>query len=278
MPGRLIAYAGSTVSLQWTGEDAAGIADFVFGAFPSPGPADPAPVSTFACGPGSRPGSLALARDGMFTERDDPGTLAEIWMSTVSYDLAYHSRGGLLLHAGALVGKQGAVLLPGQSGIGKTTLVLWLASRGHAVLTDELVFVPEGTTSVVPCPRPLNLKRPSRELLRGVVDLEGHAAHVFENELGCLVSLGFLNPDPPPGALPLRLALFPRYEPGSSLTLEPLSKSQTALEFMQCLVNARNLPEHGLPGIARLAAAAPAYRLRYSSLNQLEAPLRDLLG
>jgi hypothetical protein len=38
---------------------------------------------------------------------------------------------------------------------------------------------------------------------------------------------------------------------------------------MNVLVNARNLPRHGVPEIIRLASSTPAYRLHYSGFDQI---------
>jgi hypothetical protein len=70
------------------------------------------------------------------------------------------------------------------------------------------------------------------------------------------------------------LILFPHYQPGASLNWRPLTKAQAGLHLMECLVNARNLPDHGFAEVARMAKMAPAYRLEYSRFDQLW-PLLD---
>jgi hypothetical protein len=45
---------------------------------------------------------------------------------------------------------------------------------------------------------------------------------------------------------------------------------------MQCLINARNLPDHGFPEITRLARSVPAYKMTYANFVQVE-PHIDLL-
>jgi hypothetical protein len=272
---RLLSYAGTTVALASTGERAERIEEFVFGAFPPETAA--APVAHYRCGPVAA-GRLALHRDGVHLFEDaDPGAVAETWMSAVSHDLAFHSRGGLLFHAGALAWRGGAVVLPGSIGAGKTTLTLWLATRGLGYLTDEMVFVADGGVAAAPCTRPLNLKSPSLQALAGTFDPAAHPEGVLASPIGALVSPAVLNPAPPGAPLPWALVLLPRWERGADGALDRLSRAEAGLELMQCLVNARNLPEHGFPAVARLAAAAPVWRLRYSRFDQL-APLEDLLG
>ncbi|NJN95931.1 MAG: hypothetical protein HC875_18395 [Anaerolineales bacterium] len=47
---------------------------------------------------------------------------------------------------------------------------------------------------------------------------------------------------------------------------------------MQCLINARNLPEHGFPEIVRLAALAPAYKISYAHFDQIGGQIEMLLN
>lgn len=58
-----------------------------------------------------------------------------------------HQRRRFVLHAGAVVGTNGAVLIAGASGSGKSTLLAALAARGYAVVADDLaaISVPAGT-------------------------------------------------------------------------------------------------------------------------------------
>jgi len=279
---RLIHFAGSTVALEWSGETAAGVASFLFSGFPPPAPDAAPPLACYRLLPGVVPGNLVLTRDGVgIAESQDAGTLAERWLGAVSHELAAHSRGGLLLHAGvlALPGASGVAVLPGGIGAGKTTLVLHLARRGLGYRSDEMAFVPADSTDAVPCLRPLNLKRGSFAAAGEIVDLTPGPG-VFANPQGSLVDPARIDPSriSQPGdaaALPVRLLLFPRFEAGASFSLTPLGKSRAGLELMQCLVNARNLPEHGFPETVRLAATVPAWSLRYSAFDQL-APLEEL--
>lgn len=274
----MLAYAGAELAVSWSGEDAAGVAAFLFNGFPAAGPGA-SPVSRIDARPGAAPGTLSLRRGGApLWDGDDPGAMAEIWLGMASHDLAYHSRGGLLLHAAALAAPAGGVLLPGGTGAGKTTLALWLALRGAGLRTDELVFLPEGAAAVEPCARPLSLKRPALAPLRDLFDPASAGAGVVEGPLGFLVAREAISPGEPCGPLAAALALFPRHDPGAAeAELLPLSPAETAVALMGALVNARNLPGHGLKEAARLAAGLRAWRLRYASFDQL-GPVLDLLA
>ncbi|MFN8459220.1 MAG: hypothetical protein U0401_31985 [Anaerolineae bacterium] len=60
------------------------------------------------------------------------------------------------------------------------------------------------------------------------------------------------------------------------MVLRPLSQAQAGLALMQCLLNARNLPEHGFPEVTRLIRQVPAYHLGYSHFGQLEGQIEQL--
>lgn len=52
-----------------------------------------------------------------------------------------HQRGALVIHAGAVVGARGAVIIAGDSGHGKSTLLAALAERGYPVLADDTTAI-----------------------------------------------------------------------------------------------------------------------------------------
>ena len=271
---KLVSFAQSTIAIEYEGPQAAAVVDFLYRHIPGQGDAPPHTIYRLVASVES--GRLALYRDGtLVCAEESLGTLAEFLLGDSCYHLAKESRGGLLFHAGAVTWLYQGILLPGKMEAGKTTLVAWLTSRGLGYLTDEMVFVAQGTFTIQALTRPLNLKNPSRPALEGHLDFEAdgilrspHSYLVPPERLGA-VDLG--------SEPPVKLILFPSYVPESSLTPKPLSKAQTGLALMQCLVNARNLPEHGLSEIARLAQTAPAYRVTYASFEQLDAWVTPLL-
>lgn len=72
-----------------------------------------------------------------------------------------------LVHAGVVTGPSGAVVLPGRSGAGKSSLVAECVRRGAGYLTDELVAV-ERDGAVRGGGMPLNLKAGARQILAWV--------------------------------------------------------------------------------------------------------------
>jgi hypothetical protein len=182
-----------------------------------------------------------------------------------------------MFHAATLARESKGILLPGVTGAGKTTLAAKLAFMGLCYLTDELVFIPHGTTTLHPFTRPLNLMGLSKSALRQEIDLERDVKHVVHSASSHLISPAVLPLTSRSHEAPLGLGLFPHHQQGDDSVLRRLSGAQAGLALMECLVNARNLPGHGFSEAARLARTVPAYGLRYSQFDQIQAQVEALL-
>ena len=91
---------------------------------------------------------LCLECDGArFYTGASAGAAAAALLDAVVYRLAACSRGGLVMHAAAVARSGRAMLLPGQTGTGKTTLTAWLLAQGFRYQSDELAFIAELTVS-----------------------------------------------------------------------------------------------------------------------------------
>lgn len=273
---RLLNFGGSAVAIEYSGPRAAAIVDFLFRHVPVEG--DVSPHVTLRVMPVVQHEKLALYRDDTLVyEGNSDAILAELMMGEACRHLAGHTRGGLLFHAAGLAWRGKGLLLPGGIGAGKSTLAAWLTTKGLDYLTDELVFVPHGAGTMQALVRPLNLKSSSRAVLRDHFDFEGHALHILSSPQADLISPAAFGSAGVPSELPLGLVIFPRYLPGSDFVLRPLSKAQGGLALMECLVNARNLPDYGLAEVARLAQAALAYRMSYASFDQIGEKVEGVL-
>ncbi|MFM7175624.1 MAG: hypothetical protein ACKO4U_21650, partial [Caldilinea sp.] len=85
-------------------------------------------------------------------------TTAEQVLGHLCYRLAAGSQGGVLFHAAGLCHAGQGWLLPGKMGAGKTTLAAWLVASHYTYLSDELVFVANGSLQLQGFSRPLNLR------------------------------------------------------------------------------------------------------------------------
>jgi hypothetical protein len=276
MPKRLLTFAGSAVLVEYKGAQPEKIIEFLYGDIAGEGKI--APHLTFRLVENAA-GQLRLTQDdALLYEGDSGAAAADLLLGKSCYHLADRSEGGLLFHAGGLCRQGQGLLLPGTMGAGKTTLTAWLLSRGFDYLTDELVFVPQGTHTMQPFPRPLNLKRPARPLFEPQLDFEKLNSQILSATTTDLIPPTLFNPHTALSEPPLGLIIFPHYQPKSEIELRQLSGAQAGLALMQCLINARNLPGHGFPEITRLARSVPAYKMTYANFAQVEPYIDPLLA
>jgi hypothetical protein len=273
----VIDFAGITLSVAFEGERSAAIVDFLFRDVSAASGGGTAPAIRYRLTPGPESGRLVLERNSsVLWEGPSDGSLAEKLLGGVCRDLAAESRGGLVFHAAAMAGKGGGLFLPGSIAAGKTTLAFWLARSGLRYLTDELVFIPEGAGFMRTFHRPMNLKEASR------LALERHYPFDQVDRLGLATSRGILLSArlwrmwEGPTDVPVSRIVFPRFVEGGDFELRPLTPAEAAKAMLECLVNARNLPSHGLPEVVRMAKSVPSYNLRYGRFDQLEAWIAGL--
>ena len=280
MQRRLVCFAGSSVAVEYSGDQPARIVDFLYRHAPTD--YRTAPHTTYRLLPGDDSGQLVLYRDDtLICAGPSEAAVAQLLLGDSCYHLACHSQGGLLFHAGALAFNGKGLLFPGEIAAGKTTLTAWLTTRGLDYLTDELVFVAHGAGNIQAFTRPLNLKKLSRTVLKDHFHFEKHADRILSTPHGDLVPSELLKPTGNPTHTladpPVSLIIFPRYRPGADFIMRPLSRAQAGLALMECLVNARNLPDHGFPEIVRLAKTAPAYKMTYAHFDQVGEQIETLL-
>lgn len=270
MTSRVISFAGSSVRIESEGLDAERLVEFLYRDFPpSEGPPPHMTLHVRA-----EPGAEALTLhcgDKRYYHGNSLGSLASALLEQTIYHLSDKSRGGLVLHAAAVSMGRRCLLLPGRTGVGKTTLTAWLVKKGFGYLTDELVYVPSGSMEVRPFVRPLNIKARARQSLGArILDYEASASQIVSATDVTLVPSALLGGGAALAEARLGRIVFPQYQAGAGFAVEPLSRAETGLGLMGCLINARNLPEHGFPEVARLAREAPGFHLRYGDFAQLE--------
>ena len=182
------------------------------------------------------------------------------------------------MHA-ALVSLNGdGILLPGSTGKGKSTLVAWLLRHGYDYLTDELVFIPdEEILKGYGLSRPLTLKRAARPLLNDLFQVSTGTCGIKSTASVDLVPHEVFGKGNALSEIPISTVIFPSFHTSALFELRRLSKAEAGLELMQCLINARNLPEHGFPNVINLTRSFPAYQMRYADFSTVESAIRSVL-
>ncbi len=266
---RRISFGASTVALDAHGARANAVADFLFGHLPDGGGVPQITLCLEA-----DDGGLSLRAEGEVGYRAaSEAAMAEYVLGRVCFHLADRSHNGLLLHAAALRRNGRGLIVPGSSGAGKSTLTAWLSERGFSYLTDELVYVPDGALSFSALGRPLNLK-PSAHGDLPVLFADSH--DILAGDSAALIAPSRLGLPADLEPTPLCAFLFVRFDVGATFEWTRLSAAQAGLALMQCLVNARNLSEHGFREASRLCRLTPAYRLVYKDFAELERRLPEL--
>lgn len=272
----LATFADCAVAVDAVGQAAADIVDFVLGDVATT--RDVAPVATFVVTPVTGGDRLRLTCDGIVLNADDTArAIGAHLVCDVARCFAEHASAGLVLHAAAVAWGDHAVVMPGESGAGKTTLCAHLVQQGAQYLTDELVHVPADGTPVEGFSRPLSLKPGAWPTLEQALIRESDTSAVLSIVDGFLVRSGRLQPRLPRSQASLRACVFPRRVPGAAPALRRLTKAEAGLALLANLVNARNLPGHGLTQVTEVARTIPAYAAVYDDAAAMVPLVRALL-
>lgn len=153
--------------------------------------------------------------------------------------VAQRAPGLVFVHAGVVGWRGRAIVVPGRSRSGKSSLVAALVRAGATYLSDEFAPV-DARGRVHPYPVALGMRQPgSAAALRCPADALG-----------------------PPGTEPLRpgLVVLTRYASGSSWRPRELTAGRAALEMLRHTVPARQRPAGALRSLSRAVRRARALR------------------
>jgi hypothetical protein len=161
------------------------------------------------------------------------------------------------LHAGAVEIEGSAVVFPGRSRWGKSTLVSSLVEQGCGYLSDEYAVIsPEG--AVFPLSKPIRL--------RGGAARGNDALEV--NHTGASA----------PGGFPCAAVILTRFQDGAAWDPRPLTSGEAALEILPTALQSREEPAQVLCAISALAANAVCYQSFRSSGEPTSTTIRSLMG
>jgi hypothetical protein len=187
------------------------------------------------------------------------------------------TRDFLLLHAGAVVRGDAALLLPGPPNSGKSSTTLELLRSGaFAYLSDEHGAIDPVTTQVYPFERPLRIDKDALRLFPG---LEGQLAD--RREMPVHLMWRFVQPRDvgagvaPPA--PARWIVLTTPEWNGPPRLTSVSVAEAVSEMAK---NCFNLHVYGVRGVhllARIAREAPAFRLTGGTPSERAALLTERL-
>lgn len=177
------------------------------------------------------------------------------------------------VHAAAVAANGRAMMIPGNSGAGKSSFTAWLVANGFDYLSDELILL-EGS-SVSGIARPIQIKAAGIDAIRPLLTSAGavitgqRANAVFAADLGGAVS-----------CLPshqLAAFVYPRYKAHADFSFTDISSAEAGMGLMENHVNARNLHGHGFRSAMQQIRSTPCYRLEYGGFDTLPTGFSDRL-
>lgn len=279
MTRTVIGFAGSTVAVESEGATAERVTALLLRRLARVPDAPGQPTVSLRMYAPSDAGTLAVD-GGTPRELQDPGALAEHAQAELAYRVITACRSGLMVHAGAVSMDGRAVLLPAQSGHGKSTLTAWLLARGWMHHTDELAHLPLGGGPLEGWRRPIELKAGGRAILEPLIaQPRSESSWLDTGAGGCMLDPELLGAGRSAAMGSVSAMVFPRYAgPSAPLALQRLSQAQASFALMQCVLNAPNLPGHGLHAAAAWARRVPAHALTYGSFEGVDDALAGCLA
>jgi hypothetical protein len=162
------------------------------------------------------------------------------------------------VHAGVVGWGDRAIVIPGRSFSGKTSLVTALLEAGATYYSDEYAVF-DAAGRVHPYPRQLSIRGPDGERpWRGPAEALGaRTGH---------------------GPLPVGLVVMTAYRPGHQWRPRRLSPGKAMLALLQNAVSARRKPAQVLATLQRLVAQAPVLRGSRGEAKHMVDPLLQRLG
>jgi hypothetical protein len=150
--------------------------------------------------------------------------------------IALHAPDHVFIHAGVVGVGERAIVLPGRSFAGKTTLVAALVQAGAEYWSDEYAVL-DADGLVHPYPKPLSVRIDSARVTeeRPVESLGGRAG------------------DRP---LPVALIAFTSYRPGAAWGPRPCTAGEGAVKLLEYSIAARSRPAQVLAAVRRAATDA----------------------
>jgi hypothetical protein len=196
-----------------------------------------------------------------------------IWIAEeVTEALVAKQDQAIALHAASVAWNGLAIVLPAESGGGKSSLAAWLADKGFAYLSDEIALV-NNASEIIGLTRAVFVKAGAVESVQSL-SITKRVPLVKYGE-----QLVFVPPSAAgeERALPCGMLVFPEFRAGADLAIEVLTPADAGFRLVACNLNARNFADGGFADLTRLARRVPAISVEYGDFAQLEDRFDALL-
>ena len=165
------------------------------------------------------------------------GSTIDDLVDDMHLSIALHATDDVFVHAGVVAWNGVAILLPGRSLAGKSTLVHELVRAGATYLSDEYARI-TSSGEIAPYPRPLQLRTATGRRL-----VDPHAVGDVA-EVPCVPAL----------------VVFTHHRTGAAFEPVVVSPAQAALELFDNTVIAKVAPGRAFKAVAHVARVAVAVR------------------
>ena len=206
----------------------------------------------------SRPSRVYVGRRRR-VRTPDVGRAFAVLESEIRQSVAASAVGRTFVHAGVVGWSGRAIVIPGRSRSGKTTLVAELVRAGAQYRSDEFAVL-DARGRVHPFAKPLSIRGP------GGCDLHARARRAEELGGTCATR-----------PLPVGLVVLAEHRPGASWRPERLSPGRAVLEMLAHTVPARLRPEASLVSLERAVARAAAWKGERGEARELVPLLLESL-
>ncbi|MEN3974691.1 HprK-related kinase A [Emcibacter sp. SYSU 3D8] len=186
----------------------------------------------------------------------------------------------LILHAAVVARNGRAVILPGQSGQGKSTLCAALVARGWRHMSDEFALLDPSSLAITAHPRPISLKNSS---LAVVADFAPQLEQSQAFEGTPKGTIGYVRPAraaveaASQAAAPVAV-VFPRFDPAEAPSLDPMGKAAAFIALTACSVNYREFGHAGFDAISRLVDGHAMLGASYPDTESAVALLEQVVA
>lgn len=185
--------------------------------------------------------------------------------------------GYLRLHAGVVASGGSGIIIPAQSGGGKSTLVASLCLSGFDYLSDEFALLDPCSSRVYPYSKSIGLKPPGWRLIDREYAVSTTPTTVRRPDRQDIFYLKAPAALPAGASVPIDYIIVPSRRATGRATLAERSRSET---LMTLLHQTLNLPLHGTPGLEALMQMvehAQCFTLAYATLPDAVEELTRLV-
>ncbi len=201
--------------------------------------------SIIAGGEGARPGlrrySLVYANASRIARTPELSQALDAFESDLQLYVAETAPRRVFVHAGVVRWRGKAIVIPGRSFSGKTTLTAELVKAGATYYSDEYAVL-DGQGRVHPYRRRLSVRE------------NGHLEKPIKYAVESLGGRSGIKP------LQVGLVIVSKYKPGAKWRPQQVSAGEGALALMANTVSVRRQPETTLATLRKVVARAPVFK------------------